>query len=263
MPSISLTENYVQSILETRTLGRPTQYHPSIGSTMDEARRLAEAGAAEGLVVLADEQTAGRGRLDRTWWAPRGACLLLTLLLRPTLPARQAGRLTMIVSLAVCDALAEVGGVQAQIKWPNDVLVGKRKICGILTELDLSGEMLNYALIGIGINVNVEFGDAPPLMAPATSVLVETGRRVSRLALLAALLSNLEARYEAFKVGASPHQEWTARMATLGQPVQAAGAAQAISGIAVGVDEDGALLIQAADGSVRRVLAGDVTLQGC
>lgn len=262
MPSISLTEEYIQSILETRTLGRPTRYHPSVSSTMDEACRLAEAGAAEGLVVLADEQTAGRGRLDRIWWAPKGTCLLLTLLLRPALPARQVGRLTMIASLAVCDALAEVGGVQAQLKWPNDVLVGDKKICGILSELDLRGEVLNYALIGIGINVNVEFDDAPELMVPATSILAETGRRVSRLALLAALLSHLEARYEALKVGASPHQEWAARVATLGQRVQASGADQTIEGTAVGVDEDGALLIQVADGSVRRVLAGDVTLRG-
>ncbi|MBN1936101.1 MAG: biotin--[acetyl-CoA-carboxylase] ligase [Anaerolineae bacterium] len=262
MSNISLAEEYIQSVLETRVLGRPTRYHPSIGSTMDEARRLAEAGAAEGLVVLADEQTAGRGRLDRRWWAPPGTCLLLTLLLRPALPARQAQRLTMICSLAVCDALAEVGGVQAQVKWPNDVLVGDKKICGVLTELDLDGEMLNDALIGIGINVNVNLSTAPELMAPATSVLVETGRRVSRLALLAALLSNLEARYDALKVGVSPHQEWAARMTTLRQQVRAAGADETVEGVAVGVDEDGALLVQVANGSIQRVLAGDVTLRG-
>lgn len=260
MSRIELTEEYIQSVLTTRQLGRPTRYYAAVGSTMDEARRLADTGTAEGLVVLADEQTAGRGRLDRRWWAPPGDALLFTLLLRPRLPARQAQRLTMICSLAVCDALAEVGGVQAQVKWPNDVLVGERKICGILTELDLHGEMVNYALVGIGINVNVDFAAAPPLMAPATSVLAETGRRVSRLALLATLLSGIETRYEGLGTGASYHGEWAARMATLGQAVQASDGQQVIVGTAVGVDEDGALLIQTADGTLQRVLAGDVTL---
>ncbi len=113
------------------------------------------------MVVLADEQTAGRGRLDRRWWAPPETCLLLTLLLRLPYLRGKGAAIDHSLSLAVCDALAEVAGVQAKVKWPNDVLVGERKICGILTELDLNGEMLNTALIGIGINVNVAFGDAP------------------------------------------------------------------------------------------------------
>ncbi len=261
MSSISLTEAHIQSVLQTRLLGRPTLYYPIIGSTMDEARRLADTGAAEGLVVLADEQTAGRGRLERRWWAPKGTCLLLTLLLRPSLPARAAHQLTMIASLAVCDALATVGGVRAQVKWPNDVLVGERKICGILTELELEETQIRYALLGIGINVNVNFSAAPELMAPATSVLAETGRQVSRLALLAALLSNIESRYAALKSGFSYHEEWAARMATLGQIVRVGSAEETVEGRAVGVDQDGALLIQQADGTTVRVLAGDVTLR--
>jgi BirA family biotin operon repressor/biotin-[acetyl-CoA-carboxylase] ligase len=260
MGSISLSTEYIQSALETRFVGRPLYYHPTIGSTMDEARHLAERGATEGTVVLADEQLAGRGRLQRSWWAPSDTSLLLTLLLRPSLQPRQAQRLTMICSLAVCDALAQVGGVQAQVKWPNDVLVQSKKICGILTELELAGDGLHYALIGIGINVNTDFSQAPSLMAPATSLLLETGRTVSRLALLAALLANIEDRYVALKAGASFRGEWAARMATLGQAVQASGTEERIQGTAIGVDEDGALLIQLSDGTVQRVLAGDVTL---
>jgi BirA family biotin operon repressor/biotin-[acetyl-CoA-carboxylase] ligase len=175
--------------------------------------------------------------------------------------------LTIICSLAVCDALAQVGGVQAQVKWPNDVLVGNGKICGILTELELAGDSLAYALIGIGINVNVDFSQAPPLMAPATSVLDQTGRSVSRLALLAALLANIEDRYAALQAGASFHKEWAARMVTLGQAVVASTGngnslgQDSIQGTAVGVDEDGALMIQVSDGTVKRVLGGDVTLR--
>jgi BirA family biotin operon repressor/biotin-[acetyl-CoA-carboxylase] ligase len=261
MGSIKLSTEYIQSALTTRLVGRPLYYHPTIGSTMDEARRLATTGAPEGTVVLADEQRAGRGRLQRSWWAPPGTSLLLTLLLRPPLPPRQAQRLTMICSLAICDALAQVGGVQARVKWPNDVLVGDKKICGILTELDLVGEELNYALIGMGVNVNVDFSQAPPLMAPATSLLAETGRAVSRLSLLAALLANVEDRYNMLRLGASFGEEWAARMATLGQAVQASSDKETVQGTAVGVDEDGALLIQVSDGTVQRVLAGDVTLK--
>ncbi|MBN1583402.1 MAG: biotin--[acetyl-CoA-carboxylase] ligase [Anaerolineae bacterium] len=255
-----MSTEYIQSVLTTRFVGRPLYYHPTIGSTMDEARRLAETGASEGTVVLADEQSAGRGRLQRSWWALPGTSLLLTLLLRPPLPPRQAQRLTMICSLATCDALAEVGGVPAQVKWPNDVLVGDNKICGILTDLDLAGDTVNYALVGVGINVNVDFRQAPPLMAPATSLLAETGRTVSRLSLLAALLANVEDRYVMLKMGASFHEEWAARMATLGRTVQASSGQETVQGTAIGVNEDGALLIQVSDGTVQRVLTGDVTL---
>lgn len=264
MGSIKLSTEYIQSALTTRFIGRPLYYHPAIGSTMDEARRLAETGANDGTVVLADEQSAGRARLQRSWWAPSGTSLLLTLLLRPTLPPRQAQRLTMICSLAACDALAQVGGVRAQVKWPNDVVVGSgSKLCGILTELEpRDDDKLNYVLVGIGINVNVDFSSAPPLLAPATSLLEETGHFVSRLSLLAALLANIEDRYVALQAGASFHEEWGARMATVGQAVQVSDTETAIEGIAVGVDENGALLIQTADGAVQRVLAGDVTLRG-
>jgi BirA family biotin operon repressor/biotin-[acetyl-CoA-carboxylase] ligase len=172
----------------------------------------------------------------------------------------------MICSLAVCDALGQIGGVRAQVKWPNDVLVNGKKICGILTELDLRSDQVHYALIGIGINVNVRFDQSPPLLTPATSLLVETGRPVSRLALLAALLAKIEDRYLALQAGVSFHQEWAARMATVGKTVQVSGGdaqqCDRIQGLVIGVDEDGALLVQTDDGTTRRVLAGDVTLRG-
>jgi len=228
---------------------------------MDEARRLAEGGATEGTMVIADEQSAGRGRLQRAWWSPPGGSLLLTLLLRPSLQPRQAQLLTVICSLAVCDAIAQVSGVGAQVKWPNDVLIGEKKACGVLTELDLVGDALNYALVGIGVNVNVDFGDAPSLMIPATSLLVETGHEVSRLDLLVALLSGIEVRYEALRTGRSFHEEWVTRMATIGQEVYAIDGDQQWRGVAIGVDEDGALLIRLADDTVQRVLVGDVTLR--
>jgi BirA family biotin operon repressor/biotin-[acetyl-CoA-carboxylase] ligase len=267
----TLTLNEIREALTTTWVGRPVHYWPSVGSTMDEARRLAEGGAPEGMVVLADEQTAGRGRLQRSWWAPPGSSLLLSILFRPRFAPLQAQRLTMICSLAVCDAVLQVtgtrdtglptAGLEVGVKWPNDVLIGERKVCGILTELDVLAQRIRYAVVGIGINVNVDFRGAPPLMAPATSLSIETGRPVSRLEVLVSLLAGIERRYLALLEGQSFHQEWAERMMTLGQPVQVSGAPERWGGLAVGVDGDGALLVRAEEGSVRRVLAGDVTLR--
>ncbi len=247
--------------LNTRWLGHPWHYRPSIGSTMDLARQLAEEGAPEGTIVIADEQTAGKGRLQRRWWSPPATSLLFTVVLRPHLIPSQAQRLTMICSLAVCDAIEAVTGLQAKVKWPNDVLIGACKVCGILTELGLSDQRLEYVLVGVGLNVNVDFSAAPPLMAPATSLMAEVGHGVSRSELLDALLRNLEGRYEALQKGRSFHDEWTRRLATIGQEVLATDGTARWQGTALGVDQDGALLIGVQDGTTRRILVGDVTLR--
>jgi BirA family biotin operon repressor/biotin-[acetyl-CoA-carboxylase] ligase len=251
----------IASHLTTRWLGRPVHHWPTIGSTMDAARSLAEEGAPEGTLVIADEQTAGRGRLQRAWWAPAGSSLLITLVLRPELAPRQVQRLTMVCSLAVCDAIAQVCHLEAQIKWPNDVLIAGKKVCGILTELGLLGVQLQYALVGIGINVNVDLSSAPPMMVPATSLIMETGRPVPRTDLLVALLSSIERRYELLRDGHSFHHEWARRLATIGQEVVATSNEERWSGLAVSVDQDGALLIRLENGAVQRVLAADVTLR--
>jgi BirA family transcriptional regulator, biotin operon repressor / biotin---[acetyl-CoA-carboxylase] ligase len=251
----------IHRALTTAWAGRSYHFWPSIASTMDAARALAEAQAPEGTLAITDEQTAGRGRLQRTWWAPPGTSLLMTLVLRPRLDPRQAQRLTMVCSLAIDDAIRDVCDLEAQIKWPNDVLIAGKKVCGVLTELGLMGNRLEYALVGMGINVNTDFGSAPPLMAPATSLWMEAGHRVSRLDLLVALLAGIERRCEALSQGQSFHHEWASRLATLGQQVQATSGEERWCGLASGVDKDGALLIRLPGGAVRRVLAGDVTLR--
>jgi BirA family biotin operon repressor/biotin-[acetyl-CoA-carboxylase] ligase len=255
-----LTKARIEEALASAHVGHPLRFCRTVGSTMDEARRLAEAGAPEGALVVADKQTAGRGRLQRAWWAPQGTSLLTTLVLRPDLAPRQAQRLTMICSLAICDAIEQLHGIDAAIKWPNDVLIRGKKVCGILTELGLLGSQLEYALVGMGINVNVDLDAAPPLMAPATSLLAEIGRPVSRLDLLVVLLSGIERRYRALRAGGSFHEEWSARLATIGEHVRVTSGEEQWYGLAAGVDEDGALLIRSADGALQRVLAGDVTL---
>lgn len=259
-----LSAESIKAALRTVWVGRHLIYYSVIGSTNDEAKRLAEEDAPEGALVIADYQTAGRGRLDRWWWSSPGSSLLLSLVFRPAfLAPHQVQRLTMVCSLAICDAVAEVTGLAAAVKWPNDVLVDGHKVCGLLAELGFAGPRLDHVVVGIGLNVNVSFlgDDVPALMAPATSLKAASGREVSRLRVLAALLRHVEARYECLRAGALPHDEWQSRLATLGQEVQVTMTDRVLIGLATGVDANGALLVQRAGSEVERVLAGDVTLR--
>ena len=235
---------------------------PRVGSTNDEAKRLAAQGAVEGTVVVAEEQSAGRGRLGRRWVAPPGTCLLCSILFRPALRLSETVQLTMLCALAAADALQEVAGLHAALKWPNDLLVAGRKLAGLLSESGVTGERVDYVVVGMGINVNVPPQELGRLDSRATSVLAETGRRVERNLLLASLLTGVEERYYQLQAGHSPHAEWAARLATLGRTVTVTAAGGQISGTAEAVDEDGALLVRTPDGTLHRLLAGDVTLRG-
>jgi len=255
----------IDAALTTRGFGHNLLFLPRTESTNDVVKELARQGAPEGTVVVADEQTAGRGRLGRRWVAPPGTCLLCSILFRPTLAPAQANRLTMLCGLAAADAVQDVGGLQVWLKWPNDLVVGppgQRKLAGILTETGLSGDRLEFAVVGVGINANVPADTLHRLDPRATSILAETGREVDRAALLAALLAGVEERTTRLRAGTDPRAEWSARLATLGQVVQAATPEGTITGVAEAVDEDGALLLRIADGAVHRLLAADVTLLG-
>ncbi len=246
--------------LAGRRLGHPVYLFQRIGSTNDEAKRLAVSGAPEGALVLAETQTAGRGRAGRTWLTPPGAALALSLVLRPNVTPRQAARLTMLAGVAVCEALEAVAGVRPALKWPNDILLGERKAGGILVESGLAGERLEYAVLGIGLNVSA----APPpeqVEFPATALEVESGRVVDRLTLLAAILDALAAHYDGLAEGTALQAAWQARLAWLGQTVVARTAAGEVTGLAEGVDADGALLVRLASGEQQRLLAADVRLR--
>jgi BirA family biotin operon repressor/biotin-[acetyl-CoA-carboxylase] ligase len=258
-----LTAARIAAGLGTAFVGQEVYSWPEIGSTNDEARRLARAGAPEGTLVIAEYQTAGRGRIERRWVAPPGSSLLLSLIFRPNLAPTQAHRLTMICGLAILEAVEATTGLAVGLKWPNDIVTGEAKLGGILAEIEVQGEALAFAVVGMGLNVNVDPADLPQdLLLPATSLAQLLGRAVPRLPLLQALLRAVERRLLALVAGYSPAEEWAARLVTLGREVAVSGAGPAFAGRAEGVTPDGALLVRRADGRLETVLAGDVTLRG-
>ena len=246
--------------LETLFVGRTALYHRRVTSTMDIARDEAQGGAAEGTVVIAEEQTAARGRLKRAWASPQGN-IALSVILRPSIGNLHL--LTMVASLAVVRAVERVAGLQPDIKWPNDVLIGGKKVSGILIESSLSGAAVDYAILGIGLNVNLDVTAFPEIAETATSLRHELGKAVSRVELLQALLAELEFFYMTSTAGDAVFDQWRRRLVTLGQKVRAASATgdSAVEGIAEAVARDGSLVLLLPDGSRIRVLAGDVTLQ--
>jgi BirA family transcriptional regulator, biotin operon repressor / biotin---[acetyl-CoA-carboxylase] ligase len=256
-----LTAASIAAQRRTQVLGRQLEIHSTLPSTNTRAVELARQGAAEGTLILAEEQTAGRGRLGRRWWASGGSALLLSLILRPPLRPHQAQRSTMLCALGIVAGIARVSGLRTRIKWPNDIIYRGAKLGGLLTELGLAGALLDYVVVGVGINVNLDVAALPPMATPATSICAEVGGPVSRLELLLAILDEIEVRYERLKGGWSPHDEWRSLLATLGAAVQVTGDGEVLEGLAEDVDEDGALLVRTREGIRQRILAGDVTLR--
>ena len=248
----------VEKLLETKTIGRPLIFLAVTASTMDDVRQHAAAGAAEGLTVVADDQQSGRGRFGRAWVAPAGVNLSLSILLRPN--RSQIKRLSIVAALAVADAVVQCHGLPVRCKWPNDLQVGGRKLCGILIEGGFSGDQPSHAIAGIGLNVNLDVEAYPDIAAVATSVAREVGQHVPREPLLAALLGAFERRYATAE---TDHllSDWRSRLDTLGRTVTVQFQGRSESGVAEDVDQDGALLLRRDDGSLVALPAGEVTLR--
>lgn len=245
--------------LNTRIIARNVLCHRRVESTNDIAVRQAKEGALEGTLVTADEQTKGRGRLGRRWQAPPGTSLLTSIIFYPSLLASQIQRIVMVCSLGTLAGIRLATGLESQLKWPNDILIGDRKVAGLLAEAGVSGDEVSYVVIGMGLNVNLDPATLGDVAIPPTSLAHELGRPVERIALLRHILREIDARYLQLRKGWSPRGEWAANLATLGQMVSVYLGDEVLSGVAEDVDEDGMLLLRGSDGTLHRLAVGDVT----
>ncbi len=260
----------------TRVLGRRLHFFDSIDSTNVSAAGLAREGVAEGTVVIADAQTGGKGRLGRSWVSPPGVNLYLSVILRPRKSVSSAPQLSLLAAVAVAETIVHQTQLVPSIKWPNDVLVSGKKVCGILTEMQAQGRQLRSVIIGVGVNINAPLASFPEeLQDKASSLFLMRGEPVDRAAFTANLLTHLEKLYvlwleEGFPVVGAAWEGYAPEL--LGKPISVTAPEGTIAGTALGLDRDGALLVQthgpegnlAGQGEqphrVRRILAGDVTV---
>ena len=254
----------IRDVLDTKMIGQGEIYYfPEIDSTNNEAKKQANSGCAEGTIVLAEEQKGGRGRLARGWFSPAGKGIWLSMILRPPFNPYDAPKCTLMAAVAVTKAIREITQVQCGIKWPNDILYQGKKIVGILTEMSAEIDAINHVVIGMGINVNISQDDFPEeLQSIGTSLSIIKGYKISRLELLNAVLKELEIAYEqVVERGFIPMlNEWRELSITLGKNVNVVGSGREFSGLAMDIDQDGALLVQTQQ-CLERVLAGDVSIR--
>lgn len=244
--------------LKTKFLGKKIYYYETIGSTNDRAYELAEEGAPEGTIVVAEEQTKGKGRMGRKWSSPKGG-IYLSLILRPKLVPTEISKLTLVAAVSVAQTIRQATGLSALIKWPNDILIDKNKLCGILTELKAEQDQTSFVILGVGINVNTKSSLLPK---NATSISKELGRDFSKVDLARMLLKSIEDHYILFKENKFRDiiNEWRNLSAMLGSRVKIMDKARTIEGQAIDIDEGGALVVRLDTGFNERILAGDVTL---
>ena len=245
----------LEAALAGLTLGRPLIYHPAIASTNTEAMALARQGATEGTLVTTDEQTSGRGRLGRVWQSLPNEQLALSFVLHPAFPPHF---LVMASALAVAEAIEAPTGLRPEIKWPNDVLIAGRKVCGILIE---TSERI--AVLGIGLNVNGSLAGDPELAARATTLADALGHPTAREPLFIELIQRLDGLYATLKMGGEQTRRqirtaWRERLATIGKQVTIQQIGRAITGVARDVDESGALIVETYEGRRETINWGDV-----
>ena len=250
--------------LATRFFGQSIYYCESTPSTNDLAKELAQKGMPEGTLIVVEEQTGGRGRLGRDWHSPKGKGLWFSLVLRPPVMPSQAPQLTILAAVAMAEAIRGETGLPVGIKWPNDLLLDGKKLCGILTEMSAEMERVNHMVLGIGLNVNQDEGDFPAdVKQTATSLLLEGGGPLPRVNLLKNVLASLERWYDRWlEEGFQPVlARWKELSVTLGRSVRIHSLNESWEGWAEEVDEEGALVLRLPDGSHRRVISGEVSLR--
>lgn len=254
----------VQSRLETAWVGNQVKYFEEITSTNQYAKRIAEEGAPEGMLVIADEQTKGKGRSGRAWTTPKGTAVAMTLVLRPKLPPARVSMVTLVMGLAVAKACRQLYDIPAGIKWPNDVVVNGKKLCGILTEMSMELTAVNYVVIGAGINVNVT-GFPQEISQTATSLFLELGHETARAELIAVCMKYFEEYYEKFLQAqdlSALMEEYNELLVNKGRKVRVLEPGHEYMGTAMGINKDGELLVVREDGTQTAVYAGEVSVRG-
>ena len=253
----------IRAGLQSARIGRQLVCYRETGSTNEDAFKLAEEGAEEGTVVVAEAQIHGKGRLGRHWQSPGGLNLYCSVILRPPILPARAPQLTFLSAVATARAIDATTSLRPSIKWPNDLLISGKKVAGLLNEMSAETEKVKFIILGIGVNINMEREQFPDnLRHPATSLLLETGMPVRRLDFARALLEALDALYDSYLLnGYGPiREEWLARSDFLGRRVRVNFQDKEFHGTAEDIDEEGALLVRSPDSGLKRVLAGDVTI---
>ena len=251
----------VRARLSTRRLGTVFHHFSEIGSTNTRARELAESGAAEGEIVIAEAQTQGRGRLGRRWESPPFTNLYLSFILRPKLPPRYAPQITLAAAVALVETVGSFLPRPPAIKWPNDILFDGKKLAGVLTEAACDAERVAYVILGIGLNLNYRVDAMPEeLRARATSMADLTGTNVSRESVLARLIQAMDRCYGELEASGfeALRPRWEAHFGLRGRLVRVELDGQAQIGRARGIDREGALIVEGEDGQRRSIVAGDV-----
>ncbi|MDD5206341.1 MAG: biotin--[acetyl-CoA-carboxylase] ligase [Desulfobacterales bacterium] len=262
-PSDPIDPRELRRALSGTFFGVDLRYHATLESTNSLLKSLAAEGAPDGTVVVADEQTGGRGRVGRSWLSPLGANLLFSILLRPRVEPDQVFALTMILAVSAAEVLHRRTDVAARIKWPNDIYASQRKLAGILTEFGVKGTIVDYVVLGMGLNVHWHPDGHEEIRGPATSLRMETGKDFRRTDLLVRILKEVEKNYDAFLKGDTDliYSKWNDLSLILGRNVMIETGSETIRGKAVQIDRAGALILELDNGVRRKVLCGDVSLR--
>ncbi|MCX5829907.1 MAG: biotin--[acetyl-CoA-carboxylase] ligase [Deltaproteobacteria bacterium] len=260
---MNFTEKALKEKFGGKKIGGLVRYFREVDSTNIMACRLARDGAPEGTVVIADAQGKGKGRLNRVWQSPPGRNLYVSIILRPRIAPPAAPQLTLVAGVAVAELLASCGLKDVTIKWPNDVLISGKKVCGILTEMNSSASGVDFIILGIGLNVNMNRENfEPALRDRATSLKIETGKTHDRIEIISGLLNLIETWYSVFLRTGFPgvRDAWLNYADILGRPIRVVFREDTQTGVVMGIDDDGTILMKSADGATQRVIAGDVYL---
>ena len=259
----SLKPDLIRNKLSKSIFATNIVFHETVDSTNTLAKDLAAHGAADGTIVISEEQTAGKGRMGRAWLSPGHSNLYLSLVLRPAIKPDQVFVLTMVMALATIDGVEAMSGLGPKIKWPNDLYAGERKLGGILTEFSVRDKAVEYVVLGLGLNVNWNPGKGQGIIYPATSVLQETGRKISRNGLLVEILRSFEDYYGRVLAEdiAEFYDTWNERSMILGKPVEIKTTDCSFFGRALRIDHKGALVIEDDNGREHTFLSGDVSVK--